>query len=236
MGDATRDDAVCVHCGSALRASAPFCTACGRAVTGRSAPTATSTAPAMPAPDAAPQSVGPVGVSRGVRCTACALDLAVLASPAVPLAVTAALFKVAAVAYVVTPTACLAGWIWMAIWQALTGMTFGKAMLGLRAIRLRDHRPAPLPASLLRALAFMGTAGVAALPVLSTSDPCDGWHDQISGITLIDISVGDNPLGPRQHTALRRQIDRSLRVVGSPIPLPGTHPPAAGYRIAVGLT
>ncbi len=236
MGDATRDDAVCVHCGSALRASAPFCAACGQAVTGRPTSARIIAAPATSAPDAASPSVGLVGAPRGVRCTAYALDLAVLASPALPLAMTAAIFKVAEVAYVVTPTAFLAGWIWMAIWQALTGMSFGKAMLGLRAIRLTDQRPAPFSASLVRALLFTGTAGLAALPVLSTSGPCDGWHDRISGIALIDVTMGDNPLGPRLHSALRRQIDRSLRVVQSPIPVPTTHPPAAGYRIAVGLT
>jgi RDD family len=236
MGDATRDDATCVHCGSALRASAPFCAACGQPVTGRSTPVTTTTAPAIPAPDAASPSPGLVGVPRGVRCTAWALDLAVLASPALPLAATAAVFHVAEVAYVVTPTAFFAGWIWMAIWQALAGMSFGKAMLGLRAIRLTDQRPAPFSASLVRGLLFTGTAGLAALPVLSSSGPCDGWHDRISGVTLIDISLGDNPLGPRQHTALRRQIDRGLRVVQSPIPVPTTYPPTPGYRTAVGLT
>src|SRR5438270_9151127 len=155
MGDATRDDAVCVHCGSALRASAPFCAACGQAVTAGLAPARTVTAPATS--DAAPPSVGLLGVPRGVRCTAYALDLAVLGSPAVPLALTAVMFKVAAVAYLVTPTAFVAGWIWMAIWQALTGMSFGKAMLGLRAIRIADQRPAPFSASLVRALLFTGT-------------------------------------------------------------------------------
>jgi hypothetical protein len=236
MGDATRDDAACVHCGSSLRANAPFCTACGHAVTGRHTPAGAATAPAASVPDIASAPADVVGVARGVRCTAYALDLAVLTSPALPLAVTAAIFKVAAVAYVVGPTAFLAGWIWMGIWQALTGMSFGKAMLGLRAIRLTDQRPAPFSASLLRGILFAGTAGVAALPVLSSSEPCDGWHDRLSGITLIDISLGGNPLGPQQQTALRRQIDRSLRVVRSPIPVPSTHPPSAtGYRTAVGL-
>lgn len=235
MGDATRGDAACVHCGSVLRASASFCAACGHAVTaGRTPPSAAPAAVSpAPTPGAAPTDV--VGVPRGVRCTAFALDVAILASPAVPVAVTAALFKVAEVAYLVTPTAFLAGWMWMAIWQALTGMTFGKAMLGLRAIRLTDQRPAPFSAGLVRAIVFVATAGTAALPVLSSARPRDGWHDRLSGITLIDISEGANPLGPRQQTALRRQIDRGLRVVHSPVPAPATMRPPAGYRSAVGL-
>lgn len=233
MGDATRGDAACVHCGSMLRASAAFCAACGQAVTARQTPAATPTAPAAPTPTTtAPADL--VGAPRGVRCAAFGLDLAVLASPAVPLAMTAALFKVAEVAYLVTPTAFVAGWIWMTIWQALTGMTFGKAMLGLRAVRLADLRPAPFSAGVVRALLFAGTAGAAALPVLSSAGPRDGWHDHLTGITLIDICAGANPWGPRQQTALRRQIDRGLRVVRSPVPAPvATHPPI-GYRSAVG--
>jgi RDD family len=238
MADATSISAACVHCGSPLRANTPFCTACGGVVTDRQIVT-----PATPAPTVVPQSdiasppTGLVGVRRGVRCTAYALDLAAMTSPALPLAMTAAIFKLAAVAYVVTPVAFLAAWMWMSIWQGLTGMSFGKAMLGLRAIRLADQRPPSFSATVLRGVLFAGTAGLAALPVLSDSAPCDGWHDRLSGITLIDIGMGDNPLGPRQQTALRRQIDRSLKVVRSPIPLPTVQRSSViGSPIAVGRT
>lgn len=217
-GDATDGSATCVHCGSPLPANTPFCAACGRAVTGRQIALA-------PQDDASPPAAI-VGVDRGVRCTAYALDLAVLASPALSLAMTAGLLHVAAVVYVVTPVTFVAGWIWMTIWQGLTGMSFGKAMLGLRAIRATDPLPPGFSASLLRSVLFAGTAGLAALPVLADPGPRDGWHDRLSGITVIDISVGDNPLGPRQLTALRTQIDRGLKKVRSPVPI--------GQHISVG--
>lgn len=236
MGDAASISATCVHCGSPLRENTPFCTACGRSVADRQIPVpAASGHAAAPQPDVSAPPANIVGVGRGVRCTAYALDLAVMMSPALPLAMTAVVLNVAAVAYVVAPVAFLAGWTWMSIWQGLTGMSFGKAMLGLRAIRPVDDRPPPFSAIVLRGVIFAGTAGLAALPVLAGAAPRDGWHDRLSGITLIDVSMGDNPLGPRQQTALRTQIDRSLKVVRSPIPVPtGQWSAGIGHRLTLG--
>ena len=180
---------------------------------------------------------GLVGVRRGVRCTAYALDLAAITSPALPLAMTAAIFKLAEVAYVVTPAAFLAGGCGCRSGKRLTGMSFGKAMLGLRAIRLADQRPPLFYATVLRGVLFAGTAGLAALPVLSDSAPCDGWHDRLSGITLIDISMGDNPLGPAPADRAA-QADRSWPEGGAfadPC-ADRTHPSAIGNRIALGLS
>ena len=168
MGDATSIGATCVHCGSPLRENTPFCTACGRPVADRQIPVPTAGGhAAAPQHDVSAPPANIVGVGRGVRCTAYALDLAVMTSPALPLAMTAVVLNVAAVAYVVTPVAFLAGWTWMSIWQGLTGMSFGKAMLGLRAIRPVDDRPPPFLATVLRGVIFAGTAGLAALPVLA---------------------------------------------------------------------
>lgn len=219
--------ATCTQCGSALRPNAAFCGACGHAMTGRRSVTpgrtanlvATAPVSAATVPVTA---VTPVVVAdRRVRCAGFLLDVAVLLSPSVPLALVTAVLGVAAVVYIVTPVAVVAAWLWMAIWQGLTGRTFGKAMLGLRAIRAADHRPPGVIPSVVRGLLFAASAGLAALPVLANATPHRGWHDRLTGITVIDISAGDNPLGPRQQPALRARIDRSLKQVKSPVPQPG---------------
>lgn len=228
-GGASGPAAACAHCGSPVRANAPFCGACGQAIATRQVATP-GRATKLPAPlpdspptsDAAPTS-RVIGADRRVRYAACLLDVAVLASPAVPLALIAAVLSVAAVVYVVTPAAVLAAWLWTVTWQGLTGQTFGKAMLGLRVVRAADHRPPGFTRGALRGLLFALSAGLAALPVAANAAPRDGWHDRLSGISVIDISIGANPLGPRQRTALRARIDRGLKQVNSPIPKPGAY-------------
>jgi hypothetical protein len=160
-----------------------------------------------------------MGAGRGVRCCCYLLDLAVMMSPALPLAIAGAILGVAEVVYIVVPIAFVAVWAWMQIWQGFTGMSFGKAMLGLRLIRAADHKPPGLAATLTRSGVFAATAGVAALPVVTSPVPRDGLHDHLSGLTMIDVTLGANPLGPRQQTALRRTIDRGLNKVQSPVPL-----------------
>lgn len=227
-GGGSGASATCMDCGSPLRANAPFCSACGQAMTARQVVKPGQTAnhaaaqPYSPAAGSAARPSTIVVAERRVRCAAFLLDVAVLLSPAVPLALVAAVLGVAAVVYVVTPVAVVAGWLWMLIWQGLTGRTFGKAMLGLRAIRASDQRPPGFLPSAARSLLFVASAGLAALPVVADSLPHDGWHDRLTGITIIDISLGANPLGPRQRTALRARIDRSLKQVRSPVPTPGT--------------
>jgi uncharacterized RDD family membrane protein YckC len=168
-------------------------------------------------------------VSRGVRGCACLLDLAALISPALPLTIVAAILGVAEVVYVVIPVAFLVGWAWMALWQSLTGMSFGKSMLGIRSVRASDLHAPSLVAVMARSLIFLGTLGLAGLPVVTSSGPRDGLHDRLSGIALIDITLGFNPFGASQQTALRKTIDRSLRSVSSPIPIgPGVQPHGTG--------
>ncbi|MFC6126523.1 RDD family protein [Mycolicibacterium llatzerense] len=158
-------------------------------------------------------------MSRGVRCCSFLLDLAIIVSPALPLAVAGAILGVREVVLIVVPVACVAVWLWVSIWQGYTGLTFGKAMLGLRLIRAADRKPPGFAAGAMRSLIFAGTLGFAALPVLASATPRDGRHDKASGLTLIDVTVGHNPLGARQQTALRRTIDRSLNKIQSPVPV-----------------
>ncbi|GAA2405754.1 hypothetical protein A7G45_12515 [Mycolicibacterium llatzerense] len=210
----------CTQCGSALRPNAPYCPSCGCAITNRQMPAAA--APPVTARAARPSDTPAdhiVGVSRGVRCCSFLLDLAIIVSPALPLAVAGAILGVREVVLIVVPVACVAVWLWVSIWQGYTGLTFGKAMLGLRLIRAADRKPPGFAAGAMRSLIFAGTLGFAALPVLASATPRDGRHDKASGLTLIDVTVGHNPLGARQQTALRRTIDRSLNKIQSPVPV-----------------
>jgi uncharacterized RDD family membrane protein YckC len=222
--------ATCDQCGSPLRENAHFCGACGRTITNRMTAARTVSPPktaaaqgySSPAPVAVDQIV-PAG--QAVRACSFLLDLAVMASPVLPLAAIGAIFGVAEVVYLVVPVAFLAVWVWMQLWQGFTGMSFGKSVLGLRLIRASDRRAPGYAAASTRSLVFAATAGLAGLPAMLSTTPRDGAHDRVAGATLIDVVVGGNPLGPRQQTALRRGIDRGLKTVHSPVPLG-----AAGQR------
>jgi RDD family len=160
---------------------------------------------------------------REVRCCCYLLDLAVTVSPVASFAAIAAILDVPGVLYVVTPVAVVAVWAWLQLWQGLTGLSPGKAVLGLRAVRGADHRPPGLLASSGRSLIFGFTAGLAALPVLTSAIP-RGRHDQVTGTDLIDVTVGANPLDARGQTALRRTIDRSFTrftKIQSPVQMSG---------------
>ncbi|WP_167103412.1 RDD family protein [Mycobacterium sp. DL592] len=227
-GQPTGTEAACAQCGSTVRANAPYCAACGAVITNRqphqsvsysaTAPTAAAahTSITAPVPAAAPVVVDAGG---GVRCCAMLLDLAVMVSPALPLTAAAAVLACAEVVYVVVPVAVVAVWLWMQIWQGFTGLTFGKAMLGLRLIRTRDQRPPGFITCMLRSGIFAATAGVAALPVVTGSTLQDGWHDRLSGLGVIDVTLGANPLGAPQQTTLRATTHRGLNKVASPVPL-----------------
>jgi hypothetical protein len=228
-------ETTCTHCGSPLRANAPFCNACGQAVTNRPTHSARSTSSLPAAQQISPPqptlttSSQIVAAGRGVRCCSYLLDLAALLSPALPLAIAAVILQVSEVIYIVVPVAFIAAWIWMSLWRGLTGMSFGTGMLGLRTISASDHRAPGFGPVMVRGLIFAGTAALAALPVVAGQTPQDGMHDRLSGITLIDIARGANPLGPRQQTALRKTLDRSLRKVSSPVPVgAATHPYGTG--------
>lgn len=207
--------AVCAGCGSALRPNAPFCPACGQAVTHRDTATAGPSGPS-PAPLTVDH-VKPAG--RGLRCCSALLNLAAMLSPVLPLTLAALVLGVADVVFLVLPVAALAVWLWMALWQGYSGMTFGGALLGLRCVRSGEHTTAGVGASVLRGLAFAGTAGLAGLPVLLSAAPTEGVHDRLSRTTLLDVTRGANPLGPQPQPSLRRRVDRSLRKVESPVPL-----------------
>lgn len=223
MAQGTPDTAggVCCRCGSGLRANAPFCGSCGQAVLDRryrqaepvGAPQLAAWASQPPDPDRI------VGARRGVRCACYLLDLAVMLSPVLPLAVTAAVLGVAEVVYVVVPIAFVAVWVWMQIWQGYTGMTFGRSMLGLRLVRVGDHQPPGLPMCAGRGGIFAATAGLAALPVIVSDVPHDGLHDRLTGLTVIDTVQGVDPLGRKQQPVFRRSPDRGLNKVAGPLPV-----------------
>jgi hypothetical protein len=155
----------------------------------------------------------------GIRCAAFLLDVAAMLSPALPLSIAGAVLGVSEVVYLVVPVAFVAVWLWMQIWQGLTGNSFGKAMLGLRLVRSDDHTPPGVMATLQRSLIAVLTLGLAALPlVLQPTSPA-GWHDRACGLTVLDVTLGANPLGPRQQNTLRRNPYRGINRVHSPIPV-----------------
>lgn len=208
----------CPNCGSCLPTNARFCNTCGNTVTPRTVrpPQQDVRGPRPPDPPpvvSAPQQVTPA--YRGVRCGAFLLDVAAMMSPALPLAITGAVLGVAEVIYIVVPVAFFAVWVWMQVWQGLTGKTFGKAMLGLRLVRAHGSEPPGLAATFLRSGLFVVTLGLVALPVLSSSEPQRGAHDRISGLDVVDVAVGGNT-----QIALRRPIDHRMNRVHSPVPLP----------------
>ncbi|MCG7592734.1 RDD family protein [Mycobacterium sp. PSTR-4-N] len=219
-GSPATAEATCVHCGSHVHVNAPFCGVCGKAVVGRALASPAPAPPRMstPTPAPTPRAGGIVGAGRGVRCCSSLMDAAVMLSPALPLSILGAALGVAEVVYIVVPIAFVAVWLWMQIWQGITGLTFGKAMLGLRLVRADDRRTPGLFASLLRSGVFVVTAGGAALPVISDASPRDGVHDRIAGLTMIDVARGANPLGPSPQVPLRRSVDRRLNTVRSPVP------------------
>ncbi|WP_179475858.1 RDD family protein [Mycolicibacterium vinylchloridicum] len=218
-------DPPCTQCGSALRTNAPYCGACGATVTNRqprqavSFDTNTTTAAR---PFAQVNAPAVVAAGRGVRCCSVLLDVAITISPALPLTAAAAILSSAAVVYIVIPVAAVAVWLWMQIWQGFTGVTFGKAMLGLQLLRRADLSPPTFAACCLRSGILAGTAGLAALPVLTSSIPRDGLHDRLSGVTMIDVTLGANPLGNQQCTSLRATKNRGLNRVGSPLSMTST--------------
>jgi uncharacterized RDD family membrane protein YckC len=187
-----------------------------------SAPASTTGAP--PRPSALTGPLVPAGA--GVRLCAFLLDLAVLISPLLPIALSAKVLGSPGAFAVVGPTAVVAVWVWMSLWQGYTGMSFGKSLMGVRSIRAADRAAPGCEALVVRAVIFAGSAGLAVLPVLFGQR--DGWHDRLSGVTLVDVTLGPNPLGPQQQAVLRRGADRSLRRVSSPVPVGPTVQRAGG--------
>ena len=224
---ATAPEPPCSHCGSVVRANAPFCSACGQAVANRPvhALTTTATPTQHLSPPSAPVGTDQiVGAGRGVRCCSHLLDVAAMLSPAFPIAIAATMLGVVDVIYIVVPVSFVAVSLWMSLWRGLSGMTFGTATLGLRTVRIADNSPPGIGPTVLRSLVFTVTGGLAALPVLTSPAFRRCVHDHVSGISVIDISLGANPFGPREQTALRRTLDRGLRKVSSPVPVAAGRP------------
>jgi len=220
-GSPGADDGTCRHCGTALRADAPFCGLCGQAVTNRTYqhPAAMNRQWTVPTIPAAPVVTQITGAGRGVRCACYLLDLAVMLSPAMPLAAAGAILGVAEVVYAVVPVAFAAVWLWMQIWQGYTGMTFGKSMLGLRLVRQTDCRAPGLAACLTRSGLLGASLGVMTIPVIMNDIPHLGLHDRLTGLTVIDVVKGANPLGAAQDPVLRRSANRGLNKVAAPLPV-----------------
>lgn len=210
----------CPQCGAGLPPHARFCGTCGHTLSGRIlAPRPRHRITPVPDPPPRPDAIVPAG--GGVRCAASLLDLAAMISPAMPLSTAAAVLGVAEVIYVVVPVAFVAVWVWLQIWQGLTGNTFGKAMLGLRLVRAGDHGRPGVGATVRRGLAFLASFGLTGLPVLLSPRPRTAWHDEIGGLTVLDVTAGSNPLGQRQQHTLRRAPERGLNRVVSPVPVAG---------------
>lgn len=207
----------CSHCGTELSVNTRFCGTCGHAMNHRGV--SSVDARRRPGSAATPEIVDRVGLAgRGVRCSSFLLDVAAMISPALPLAITGALLNTATVIYIVCPVAFAAVWAWLQIRQGLTGNTFGKSMMGLRVVRAVDNQPPGLGPSVARSLVFAATGGLAALPVVLHATPRTGLHDRVSGLTVLDVTTGANPLGPRRPAVLRRPTDSGLNQVRSPIP------------------
>lgn len=222
--------ASCPQCGAGLPPSARFCTLCGHILTARTAQlyapagAPTTVRPAQPpsAPDAS-DAIRPAGAA--VRASAFLLDVAAMASPALPLSIAGALLRTPALVYIVVPVAVVAVWAFMQTWQGLSGTTFGKALLGLRLVGADDLQRPGVGRSLLRGAIFALSLGLAALPMKPDARGRAGLHDRLTGLGVLDVTVGANPLGARpQRTLLRRATtsDRGLHRVQSPVPIPTT--------------
>lgn len=222
--------ASCPQCGSGLPPSARFCTRCGHTLTARSgqlyaaagAPTAVRPTQPPTTPEASDDPIVPAGVA--VRSSAFLLDLAAMVSPALPLSIAAASLRTAALVYAVVPVAVVAVWAFMQTWQGLSGTTFGKSLLGLRLVGADDLQRPGVGRALLRGTIFALSLGLAALPMTPDARGRAGLHDRVTGLGVLDVTVGANPLGARpQRTLFRRAAsDRSLHRVHSPVPIPTT--------------
>lgn len=217
----------CPQCGSGLPPGARFCTVCGHTLTGRSgqlyaagAPTAVHPAQQPATPDTSGALIVPAGAT--VRASAFLLDLAVMVSPALPLSIAAVSLRTAALVYSVVPVAVVAVWAFIQTWQGLSGTTFGKSLLGLRLVGADDLQRPGVGRTVLRGTIFALSLGFAALPITPDVRGRAGLHDRLTGLGVLDVTVGANPLGARpQRSLLRRATsDRSLRQVHSPVPIP----------------
>ncbi|GAA1456200.1 RDD family protein [Williamsia maris] len=229
----TDETTLCSNCSSELTPGAAFCTRCGSGVADRAvappsdAPEAVVTVaePAAPSVDVDTRWAGlrPVGV--GIRVLSFLLDLSALLVVGSATAALSIVVGVPAIATVIAPLAVVAVWIWNLSWLIVSGNSFGKAAVGVRAVGATTlDTPAALPA-VLRSVLFGATAGIVSVTVLVDRTPWKrGWHDIASGIILVDALNGRNPLGPRPVASVLRRPERGLQTVAAPIPFSPTTP------------
>lgn len=218
---------LCSNCSTALTPGAAFCTRCGSGVADR------AVAPPSDVPDAVPTveepaassvavdprwaGLRPVGI--GIRVLSYLLDLSVLLVAGSVTAALSIVVGVPGIATVIAPLVVGAVWIWNLSWLVVSGNSFGKAAVGVRAVGVASlDTPAALPA-VLRSVLFGVTAGIVSVSVLIDRSPWHrGWHDIASGIILVDALNGRNPLGPRPVASVLRRPERGLQTVAAPIP------------------
>jgi hypothetical protein len=127
-----------------------------------------------------------------------------------------------------------------ALVQGLTGLTPGKAMLGLRTVRSGSGLPLGVARSLLRGLVLWVATlptfglGLATLAWTAVSDPGRqrrGWHDHLAGSIVVDTrpvapEVEVEEPGPRQVVNLTamRLVPAPPAPELAPAPVPGAAP------------
>ncbi len=128
-----------------------------------------------------------------------------------------------------------------ALGQGLTGLTPGKALLGLRTVRAGSGASIGVAPALLRgAVLWVATLpafglGLATLAWTAVSDPGRqrrGWHDQLCGSVVVDVrpvpaEVEVEDSGPRQVvnlTAMRLVPAPPVAAAPAPVPAPAPAP------------
>jgi uncharacterized RDD family membrane protein YckC len=129
-----------------------------------------------------------------------------------------------------------------AVVQGLTGLTPGKALLGLRTVRSGTGGPLGVGRAVLRGLVLWAATlpafglGLATLAWTAVSDPGRqrrGWHDQVSGSIVVDTrpaapEVEVEEQGPRQVVNLTAM--RLVPAPPAPEPTPAPAPPPVRPR------
>lgn len=163
---------------------------------------------------------GLLPVQTGIRILCFLLDLSVLTIAASITAVVSLVTGLPEISTMIAPLVVAAVGVWNLSWLILTGKTFGKAALGVRAVGVSSSSTPTVRSAALRVALFGVTGGLVSLSVLADRTPWRrGWHDVASGIVLIDALNGRNPLGPAVVVSVLRKPDRGLRAVQAPIAL-----------------
>lgn len=125
--------------------------------------------------------------------------------------------------------------------HARSGVTLGKALVGLRTLDVATGRPIGPWRVLLRWLvaaagtlaAGIGYLVVLASPLFDATGRRQGWHDKAAGALVVDVVAGVDPLRPRAgEAAATARLDGLLAPVAavdlepSPLPQRPTPPPA----------